>query len=271
MPMGFRIRNVELKILPPGRKPLRVLHFSDVHLTPRNSKILKFMNDWNSLSPDLIISTGDHIADADAIPLLIDALKPLRGIPSFYVFGSNDYYAPSFKNPLRYLMPDRGIRIHGPELPWPSLDNGLQDLGWVKLHDLKIETEVAGTTLELRGTDDAHLKLDRYERVKGRRALVDISLGVTHAPYKRILDAMSLDGLDLIFSGHTHGGQIRIPWFGKTRSLTTNCDLPNWRSRGLTKIEGEPWLHVSAGLGTNPWTPVRFLCEPEISLLNLVS
>jgi predicted MPP superfamily phosphohydrolase len=151
------------------------------------------------------------------------------------------------------------------------LDNGLQNLGWTKLHDLKIETEVAGTTLELRGTDDAHLKLDRYERVKGRPASVDISLGVTHAPYKRILDAMSLDGLDLIFSGHTHGGQIRIPWFGKTRSLTTNCDLPNWRSRGLTKIEGEPWLHVSAGLGTNPWTPVRFLCEPEISLLNLIS
>ena len=267
--MGFRIRNVELKLLPPGRKPLRILHFSDIHLTPRNSKVLEFIKSWSSLSPDLIISTGDHIAHADSIPLLIDALKPLSGIPSFYVFGSNDYYAPSFKNPLRYLMPDKGIRIHGPELPWPALDKGLQDLGWIKLHDLKIETEVVGTTLELRGTDDAHLNLDRYDDIKGYGSSVDISLGVTHAPYKRILDAMSLDGVDLILAGHTHGGQIRIPWFGKTRSLTTNCDLPNWRSRGLTKIESEPWLHVSAGLGASPKTPVRFLCEPEISLLTL--
>jgi predicted MPP superfamily phosphohydrolase len=269
--MGFRIRNVELKLLPPGRKPLRILHFSDIHLTPRNSKVLEFIKSWSSLSPDLIISTGDHIAHADSIPLLIDALKPLSGLPSFYVFGSNDYYAPCFKNPLRYLMPDRGIRIHGPELPWPALDKGLQDLGWIKLHDLKIETEVSGTILELRGTDDAHLNLDRYDDIKGYRSSVDISLGVIHAPYKRVLDAMSLDGVDLIFAGHTHGGQIRIPWLGGTKSLTTNCDLPNSRSRGLTRDESETWLHVSAGLGHASNHLFRLFSPREISILDLLT
>jgi predicted MPP superfamily phosphohydrolase len=85
------------------------------------------------------------------------------------------------------------------------------------------------------------------------------------------LDAMSRDHVDLIFAGHTHGGQVRIPWFGGTRSLTTNCDLPNWRSRGLTRFGSEPWLHVSAGMGTSPFAPIRILSKPEFTLITAVS
>jgi len=96
---------------------------------------------------------------------------------------------------------------------------------------------------------------------------VDLSIGVTHAPYKRIIDAMAADNLDLIFAGHTHGGQVRIPWFGGTRSLTTNCDLPNWRSRGLTKFGSEPYLHVSAGMGFSKFAPVRVFCPGEKTIL----
>ena len=269
--MRFVLRQVEVPILPQGAEVLRVLHFSDLHLTPNRIKTVNFIKSWTDLKPDLIISTGDHIAHQDSIPVLLQALTPLQGIPSFYVFGSNDYFAPSFKNPLRYLLPDRGKRIHGPALPWESLDLGLNKLGWTKLHDAKVTISLKGTSIELRGTDDAHLERDRYETVTGPRQSVDLSIGVTHAPYLRIISAMANDNLDLILAGHTHGGQIRIPWLGGTRSLTTNCDLPNWRSRGLTKVQGEPFLHVSAGLGHNPKTPFRFLSPPECTLLTLRS
>jgi predicted MPP superfamily phosphohydrolase len=80
---------------------------------------------------------------------------------------------------------------------------------------------------------------------------------------------MAKDNLDLIFAGHTHGGQIRLPWFNGSKALTTNCDLPNWRSRGLTKLSTKPWVNVSAGVGYSPYAPIRFACPPEVSLITI--
>lgn len=267
--MGFQIRQVALPILPKGASSLRILHFSDIHLVPGQRRAIEFIRSWRELDPDIIISTGDHIAHQDSIPILKDALGPLLEKPGFFVFGSNDYYSPRFKNPVRYLMPDRGVRIHGPEFDWKQLDSVLSESGWKNLTDKIAQTKVSGVIIELRGTDDAHLERDDYSRVQQGRGDVDLSIGVTHAPYKRLISAMATDKVDLMFAGHTHGGQIRIPWFGGTRSLTTNCDLPNWRSRGLTRVPGEPWLHVSAGMGHNPWTPFRLFSPKEVTLLTL--
>ena len=267
--MGFTVRQLDLAILPPSSAPVRVLHFSDLHLTSYRKAELKFIASWIDLQPDLIISTGDHIASAKSIPLLLDALNPLLEIPGVYVFGSNDYFAPKFKNPIRYLLQDKGERIHGKDLPWDQLDRGLSSQGWVNLNTQKIKMDVKGISFEFRGTDDAHLEKDNYQLVAGKSLNSDLAVGVTHAPYSRILNAMEDDGLDLIFAGHTHGGQIRLPWFGGSRSLTTNCDLPNWRSRGLTQGENKTWLHVSAGLGSNPFTPFRLFSPKEVSLITL--
>ncbi|CAB5040886.1 unannotated protein [freshwater metagenome] len=112
--------------------------------------------------------------------------------------------------------------------------------------------------------------MDHYEKVAGPRAREsDLFIGVTHAPYRRVLDAMAHDGADLVFAGHTHGGQVRLPWPGGSKALVTNCDLPTWRARGLTRIKDEPWLHVSAGMGTSPYAPFRIACAPEATLLTL--
>jgi len=88
---------------------------------------------------------------------------------------------------------------------------------------------------------------------------------------------MLADGVDLVLAGHTHGGQLAVPFYG---ALITNCDLDTGRAKGLHGWPGprpdEPggdastWLHVSAGLGTSPFAPVRFSVRPEATLLTLV-
>ena len=268
--MTYVLREAEMPILPAGHDDIRILHFSDLHLTPARKKEIADIKSFISLKPDLVISTGDFLAHKNAIPVVLDALDDLLDIPGLYVFGSNDYYEPVPKNPLKYLLPNHGKRVHGPELPWQDLDKGLQARGWKNINTSRATLTIKKTVIEARGTDDAHLEFDDYSLVAGAPDACDIAIGVTHAPYMRILKGMAEDGLDAIFAGHTHGGQVRLPWIGGSRALTTNCDLPNWRARGLTKFGDEPYLHVSAGMGTSPFARIRVASPPEVSLVTLI-
>jgi predicted MPP superfamily phosphohydrolase len=97
-------------------------------------------------------------------------------------------------------------------------------------------------------------------------ATADLRLALVHAPEPRVLDRFASAGFDLALCGHTHGGQLRLPGYG---AIVTNCGIDRDRARGLSNYEGM-WLHVSPGLGTSVYAPVRFDCRPEATLLNLV-
>ena len=144
--------------------------------------------------------------------------------------------------------------------------------GWVDLDNARERVKADHREIELVGTDDAHIRLDRYADVAGPAdPAADLSMAVTHAPYKRVLDPMTADGFPLILAGHTHGGQLCVPFLG---ALVTNCDLPRRQAKGLSTHEHagrRAHLHVSAGLGTSPFAPVRFACRPEATLLTLVA
>lgn len=268
----FTLRQAEAPVLPVGARSIRILHISDLHLTPRRLREVGWIKSLAGHRPDFVISTGDHLAHPDAVAVALDAMSDLMHIPGAFVLGSNDYYAPTLKNPLWYLKKDDGNRSHGAELPWRELVASLTAAGWQDLDDKKVALTLGGLSIEFRGTDDAHLEMDHYEKVAGPRAREsDLFIGVTHAPYRRVLDAMAHDGADLVFAGHTHGGQVRLPWPGGSKALVTNCDLPTWRARGLTRIKDEPWLHVSAGMGTSPYAPFRVACAPEATLLTLTT
>jgi len=271
----IKLRQVELPILATLNKgkSLRILHLSDLHLTPKQKNKISDLKELNSLDPDLTIVTGDFLAHQDSVPAVIDALGGLLQKPGFFVFGSNDYYAPTIKNPISYLFSDSSGSRLGAKLPWLKLQSELVKAGWLNLNQRKLTTSINGITIEARGTDDAHLKRDDYEAVSGKRNPdAQLSIGVTHAPYARLLNAMHEDKLDLIIAGHTHGGQVRLPlpnFLGGSRALTTNCDLPTWRARGLSKVGDQPWLHISAGIGTSPFAPFRLASPPEATLLTL--
>ncbi len=275
----FTVRTHVVPVLAPGSRPLRVLHVSDLHLTPAQRLKQEWVRRLADLEPDLVVSTGDNLAHQEAVPSVAYALGELLAVPGVFVLGSNDYYAPQPKNPARYLMPAsrRSTTSEEPQtLPTDELVDVLGSGGWLDLTNARGSLDVAGQRLSFVGVDDPHLERDRVPAPGGDHG--DLHVGVSHAPYTRVLDQMADDGCGLILAGHTHGGQLRVPGYG---ALVTNCDLDRERASGLHGWpgprpdapggQGSAWLNVSAGMGTSPYTPVRFACRPEVSLLQLVA
>ncbi|MGB7964244.1 MAG: metallophosphoesterase [Propionicimonas sp.] len=269
---SFRVRRVNVPVLPAGAPRLRVLHISDAHLLVRNRARARFIANLAALEPDLVINTGDNVAQPEAIEVLTNSLGRLLDVPGVFVMGSNDYTGPTFRNPLAYLVRSTEGESNSDQAPLPTdrLRAALSSRGWHDLTQSKLSLSLLGMRIELRGTDDAHLGLDDYAAVAGPPSKkAQLAIGVTHAPYQRVLDAMTADGVKLIFAGHTHGGQVCVPGYG---ALTTNCDLETARVKGLSKQKTAgrtSYLHVSAGLGMSPLAPYRFACPPEVTLLTL--
>ncbi len=276
---SFRLRRVTVPVLPRGRRPLRVLQVSDIHMVSGQRKKQRWLQSLAGLRPDFVINTGDNLSDPEGVPEVMDALGPLMEFPGAYVFGSNDYYGPKLRNPARYLI-EKAQKRHGlngnkPAVgaihnPWEELRDGFDAAGWVGLTNTRGRLKVDGCEIALTGLDDPHIKRDRYSEVAGGPdTSADLSLAVVHAPYLRVLDAFTADRYPLVLAGHTHGGQLCVPFYG---ALVTNCDLDTKRVKGLSRHRAggnESFLHVSAGCGTNRYTPVRFNCPPEATLLTL--
>ncbi|MFH9069632.1 metallophosphoesterase [Streptomyces alboflavus] len=275
----FRLRRVTVPVLPAGMRPLRVLQVSDIHMVSGQRKKQRWLQSLAGLRPDFVINTGDNLSDPQGVPEVLDSLGPLMSFPGAYVFGSNDYYGPTLRNPGRYLIEKmqgrHGLNGNKPVVgavhnPWEDLRDGFDAAGWVNLTNTRGSLKIDGYDIALTGLDDPHIKRDRYARVAGGPvADADFSMGVVHAPYLRALDAFTADGYPLVLAGHTHGGQLCIPFYG---ALVTNCDLDTDRVKGLSTHEAEghtSYLHVSAGCGTSRYTPLRFACPPEATLLTL--
>jgi hypothetical protein len=266
----FTLRRFDVPVLDPDAEPLRVLHISDLHLTPGQRRKQQWVRELVGTDPDLVVVTGDNIAHPDAVPAAARALGPLLDRPGAFVFGSNDYFGPVFKNPLGYFNRDREY-VQGAPLPVEDLRALFVDAGWADMNNARGVVKAGGREIEIVGVDDPHVERDRYAEVAGPAgADAAVRLGLTHSPEPYVLDAMAADGFDLLLAGHTHGGQVRVPVYG---ALVTNCGIDRRMARGLHRWPGPDrpaFLHVSAGLGTHPTAPIRFSCPPEASLLTLI-
>jgi predicted MPP superfamily phosphohydrolase len=264
----FTLRRFDVPILEPDAEPLRILHISDLHMMPDQRRKQAWVAALIGTDPDLVVVTGDNMASPLAVPGVLRALDPLLHLPGAFVFGSNDYKGPLWKNPLQYLLPEREYR-QGVDLPADDLRAAFIDAGWADLNNARTVLKAGGRSVELVGVDDPHVDRDDYPSVAGPATPgADLHVGVTHTPASRVLDAMAADGFGLLLAGHTHGGQVCVPGYG---ALTTNCDLPQSMAKGLHRWPAsEAWLHVSAGLGTHPTAPIRFACRPEASVLTLI-
>ncbi|MDP9207258.1 MAG: metallophosphoesterase family protein [Actinomycetota bacterium] len=263
----YRLRRERVEALAPGQAPLTVLHLSDLHMTAADTRRMAFLERLATEPVDLVVLTGDMLGEPAGLGPVLETLGRFRPrLGAVAVLGSNDYFAPRFRNPLTYFMgPSSRRRRSSPRNPWRELVEGLEARGWTVLANRRGQLG----DVELAGMDDPHIRRDDPEVLVPANgdASTRLRLGVVHSPYRRALDAFAGNGYDLVLAGHTHGGQVRLPGVG---ALVTNCDLPRDQVRGLSRW-GSSWLHVSAGLGTSKYAPFRFACRPEASLLTVVS
>ncbi len=279
---GFRLREESFPVLSPGAEPIRILHISDIHLTPRQEPKLAWLRSLAALEPDAVINTGDNLGHGQVNDELLDALAPLLRLPGAFVPGSNDYYAPVKKNPARYFFTTtpRGDQDPAhPTLPWTELF-GAFETHWHNLTNSTARLRIKDTELLLAGVDDPHLRREAFPgfpitgRYTARTGRSPVRIGVLHAPYQRVLNQMTAQGADVLLAGHTHGGQICLPG---QRALVSNCDLPPRQAAGAFRwqtrdAQGQPrsaYLNISAGIGAAPLVPIRLFCPPEAVLVTL--
>ncbi|GGJ60036.1 metallophosphoesterase [Glutamicibacter ardleyensis] len=273
----FGLRRETVKVLPRGAADMRVLHLSDIHMVPGQALKRRWLHQLADERPDYVINTGDNLSHREAVPALIDALRPLMQFPGAFVPGSNCYYAPKLKNPFKYLTRNTGRPNPSDRdmLPFEQMHQAFGAAGWVNMTNRSYSTALNDLRLDLTGIDDPHLDRDQFagwpQGSSTSYQAPHVRIALTHAPYLRVLDQFTEEGADIIFAGHTHGGQVCIPGYG---ALVSNCDLPTWRARGLTNWEhagrSVP-LNVSAGIGHSRFAPIRIACPPEAILLTLTA
>jgi predicted MPP superfamily phosphohydrolase len=258
----YRVGRYRLDILPADAGDLTVLHLSDLHLTRRDERLARFLGSLPRA--ELTVITGDILGEPEAVEFAARTLRPARGrLGSVFVLGSNDLYAPRPMNYLRYFVPARRRRRrYGRRGRAQDLVRALERDGWVHLRNRKYDRRSNGLAMELLGLDDPHIHRSD-PRVAPRARGDAFGLAVVHSPDPA--PELAALGYDLVVSGHTHGGQVRLPFIG---ALVSNCTIPPRLARGLSRVGGA-YLHVSPGLGTSKYAPFRLLCRPEATLLEL--
>ena len=236
---SFTIKQVEVMIsnLPPQADGFRIAHLSDLHLRNWGNLQANLKNALLQMEYDLLVITGDfsdiprsHRQTAHLLLKLLDELRPSLGI--YGVLGNHD--SPTL---AEY------------DLPMTFLRNS------VRLINLgNFEFYLAGIEQHVRQRSTIN------DLVGG---LPEDAPTVVMAHYPSTAFELPEDSGCIMLSGHTHGGQIRLPGLG---CVFSNDKIPNSMSRGLHKVNGN-WLHVNPGFGVSSPLRFRVLCPPEISLL----
>ncbi len=266
----FELKEVEVPLLAPGtlrgKREFRLLHISDLHMIPNQKAKQIWVSGLDRLRPDLVVNTGDNLSDAKGVPEVLRALGPLLRRPGLFVFGSNDYYAPSPVNPAIYLWGQKR-KPSKVKLPWEGMRAAFIEHGWLDANQARHELRIGSVRIAATGIDDPHHNLDDYDAIAGPpNPDADLSLALLHSPEPRVLSRFAHDGYMLSLSGHTHGGQICLPG---SRALVTNCGIDRHRAQGLHRFENM-YMHVSNGLGTSKYAPVRIFCRPSATLIRII-
>jgi predicted MPP superfamily phosphohydrolase len=263
--------------LPDGWPALSVVHISDLHVQREDPRLWQVqIRALAGLRPDLVCVTGDVCEKADDVPLLVDVLRAAQPrFGTFIILGNHEHGA-SLPAALRRQVKRPWRRVLDPLLSTlvrarssdgieegHAIGAGLAAAGFTVLHNEGQRVEDNGRTLWIAGCDSAWAgHADMAAAFDGRRP-DEPCLALIHEP-DLAFDAARA-GADLILAGHTHGGQVRLPFVGAP--ITHRIDERIQVAQGFQRI-GHALLHITAGLGHT--VALRFRCPPEVVWLDCV-
>ncbi len=261
-PHWYRLRRIKLRNQKKIRKPISILHLSDVHFIKNPGSKRRFFQKLSMLNPDLIFLTGDIIDNNDGIDTAIQMISGLRArYGTFLVLGNHEYYDYHWLDNIRYHLGYGKTAVTRNNVPRFIAE--LRKIGVHVLVNESMKLDVHGTPVFIGGTDDPVTQSIDFERAL--HGLGPQSLNILLVHHLDALLKLSHHGVDLVFAGHTHGGQIRLPFLGP---LVCETQLPRRYVEGLHDYKGTT-VFVSRGLGAGRSLFPRFLCRPEAIFFEL--
>ncbi len=283
-------------------KLLTILHLSDFHLrkTFKGRRLFDFIQTLKGQEYDLILITGDMIENMSNADYLVSMLEPLKARYGKYaVLGVHDHYHKAVYEFAQNMLKRKKSYYRVNDIP--ELKKRLGKIGIEVLENENRILEVSGIPadkIEIVGLGDPVIK--RTDLAKAFRGLETISrediiddlnareavkeafklrknnvhrsnqqgklrISLIHTPDAWVLAALSRKNTDIVFAGHTHGGQVRLPLIG---AIISGCRIKTRFASGLFYLQ-KMVLYISRGLGEGKYSQFRCYCPPEASIITI--
>ncbi len=236
-------RTMEYVSALPVRAPdLTLVHLSDPHVVRIGARERRAIEVINAARPDLIVISGDLTRQGvrrEDVEAFFGALRSRYG--TYAVWGNHDYW-------------DKVATTWGAD--------ALSRSGVVLLRNSSVRLPLPGRPIVLAGIDDPVTGRDNLRKAMEGVPRKDVCILLSHSP--EVAPTLGNWDIDLVFAGHTHGGQVRLPVLGAPYVPPgTRAYVEGWFD-----VAGGARLHVSQGLGWS-YLPIRFFCRPRIDVITL--
>lgn len=247
-PKWLDVERITLR-LPRWPKPLsglRILQFSDVHFGYHFglTELAELVERINRLEPDIICFTGDFVdygvgPEGPEASRLLKTLQAKLGV--YAVLGNHDYYG-GMSEAVAKLLKEGGVRL---------------------LRNEAVEIRHGGASFWMAGIEDQWEGKPELPRAAGTVKPEDFVLLLSHCP--DFADIAASHPVDLQLSGHSHGGQVRLPLYGH---IVTPSYSKKYIQGLYTLADGKLQLYVNRGIGVSVY-PIRFWCRPELTVFTM--
>ncbi len=221
----------------PAGKTLRIVHLADLHVRKQGPREKKLPEIVSGLEPDLILHSGDFFGHVEGDEDIVKELLKSWDVPQYACRGNMDDFA--------------------------DYAEALDGAGVVRLDEETVEIEVNGVPLTISGFPSGY----EYSITKDLSELSDDIFNIVLYHHPQGFIRVHNTPADLMLAGHTHGGQVRLPFYGALITLDgfgKRWEYGRYDEEGATLI-------VSRGLGAEPSVPeIRFLCPPEVVVIDLI-